>query len=67
MYTTPFNTDYGLSYIFPGDTHICPKYKVNKITYRNNAILPMSSCGKLTDETVSQPPHPQKHQLLMYV
>lgn len=37
--------------------HICPKYKVNKITYRNNAILPMSSCGKLADETV-QPNDP---------
>lgn len=41
-------------YIFPGDTHAWPKYTVNKITYRNNAILPMSSCGKLTDETVRQ-------------
>ncbi|KAL3429328.1 UbiD decarboxylyase family [Aspergillus tetrazonus] len=45
----PFGEMHG--YIFPGDVHICPKYKVNKITYRNNAILPMSSCGKLTDET----------------
>ncbi|KAI9376168.1 UbiD decarboxylyase family [Aspergillus egyptiacus] len=45
----PFGEMHG--YIFPGDTHICPKYKVNKITYRNHAILPMSSCGKLTDET----------------
>ncbi|CBF78948.1 hypothetical protein AN7164.2 [Aspergillus nidulans FGSC A4] len=45
----PFGEMHG--YIFPEDMHICPKYKVNKITYRNNAILPMSSCGKLTDET----------------
>ncbi|KAL4954818.1 UbiD decarboxylyase family [Aspergillus filifer] len=45
----PFGEMHG--YIFPGDTHLWPVYKVNKITYRNNAILPMSSCGKLTDET----------------
>ncbi|KKK18238.1 putative 3-octaprenyl-4-hydroxybenzoate carboxy-lyase [Aspergillus rambellii] len=34
-----------------GDVHNCPKYKVNMITYRNNPILPMSSCGRVTDET----------------
>ncbi|KAL4976013.1 UbiD decarboxylyase family [Aspergillus desertorum] len=45
----PFGEMHG--YIFPGDVHICPKYKVIKITHRNSAILPMSSCGKLTDET----------------
>lgn len=43
-------------YVFPGDTHLWPKYKVNRITYRNNAIMPMSSCGRLTDETVSRSP-----------
>lgn len=42
------------SYVFPGDSHPCPLYKVNKITYRNGAILPVSNCGRLTDETVSQ-------------
>ena len=47
----PFGEMHG--YIFPGDVHVCPKYKVNRITYRNNPILPMSSCGRLTDETVS--------------
>jgi UbiD family decarboxylase len=39
-------------YVFPGDSHPCPKYAVEKITYRNGAILPMSACGWLTDETV---------------
>jgi UbiD family decarboxylase len=47
----PFGEMHG--YVFPGDTHLWPKYKVNRITYRNNPILPMSSCGRLTDETVS--------------
>ncbi|KAH8432502.1 UbiD family decarboxylase [Aspergillus melleus] len=46
----PFGEMHG--YVFPGDAHVCPKYKVNRITYRNNPILPMSSCGRLTDETV---------------
>lgn len=45
----PFGEMHG--YIFPGDSHKCPVYKVNKITYRTNPILPMSSCGRLTDET----------------
>nr|6R30_A Chain A, Ferulic acid decarboxylase 1 [Aspergillus niger]6R3O_A Chain A, Ferulic acid decarboxylase 1 [Aspergillus niger] len=45
----PFGEMHG--YIFPGDTHLGAKYKVNRITYRNNAIMPMSSCGRLTDET----------------
>jgi UbiD family decarboxylase len=47
----PFGEMHG--YVFPGDTHLWPKYKVNRITYRNNPIMPMSSCGRLTDETVS--------------
>ncbi|KAJ5928711.1 UbiD family decarboxylase [Penicillium verhagenii] len=45
----PFGEMHG--YVFPGDTHPCPLYKVNKITYRNGAILPVSNCGRLTDET----------------
>ena len=61
----PFGEMHG--YIFPGDAHVCPKYKVNRITYRNNPILPMSSCGRLTDETVSMqstPPPKQGFQLI---
>ncbi|KAB8299096.1 hypothetical protein EYC80_001214 [Monilinia laxa] len=45
----PFGEMHG--YVFPGDTHQWPKYKVNAITYRNNAILPISNCGRITDET----------------
>ncbi|KAL4893627.1 UbiD decarboxylyase family [Aspergillus ambiguus] len=45
----PFGEMHG--YVFPGDVHIGAKYKVNRITYRDNPILPMSSCGRLTDET----------------
>ncbi|GLB07112.1 ferulic acid decarboxylase 1 [Aspergillus tubingensis] len=45
----PFGEMHG--YVFPGDSHPCPLYKVNKITYRNGAILPVSNCGRLTDET----------------
>jgi UbiD family decarboxylase len=45
----PFGEMHG--YVFPGDTHQWPKYKVNAITYRNNAIMPVSNCGRITDET----------------
>ncbi|OQE36022.1 hypothetical protein PENCOP_c012G00979 [Penicillium coprophilum] len=45
----PFGEMHG--YVFPGDTHPWPKYTVNKITYRNDPIMPMSACGRLTDET----------------
>ncbi|KAI9727009.1 MAG: Ferulic acid decarboxylase 1 [Cirrosporium novae-zelandiae] len=45
----PFGEMHG--YVFPADTHMWPKYKVNAITYRNNPILPMSAAGRLTDET----------------
>ena len=45
----PFGEMHG--YVFPGDTHQWPKYKVNAITYRNGAILPVSNCGRITDET----------------
>lgn len=39
-------------YVFPGDTHPWPTYHVDAITHRDNAILPLSACGRLTDETV---------------
>lgn len=45
----PFGEMHG--YVFPGDTHPWPKYTVNRITYRNGAILPVSNCGRITDET----------------
>lgn len=51
----PFGEMHG--YVFPGDTHPWPKYTVNCITHRDNAILPMSACGRLTDETVSSVRH----------
>ncbi|KAM0251718.1 hypothetical protein ACHAQJ_008039 [Trichoderma viride] len=38
-------------YVYPGESHPGPIYTVNKITYRDNAILPMLACGRLTDET----------------
>lgn len=50
----PFGEMHG--YVFPGDAHACPKYKVNRITYRDNPILPMSACGRLTGETVCYKP-----------
>lgn len=37
----------------PCDTHNWPVYKANCITHRDDAILPMSACRRLTDETVS--------------
>jgi UbiD family decarboxylase len=45
----PFGEMHG--YVFPGDTHQWPLYKVNAITYRNDAIMPVSNCGRITDET----------------
>lgn len=45
----PFGEMHG--YVFPGDSHQCPRYKVEKITHRKDAILPVSSCGRLIDET----------------
>ncbi|ROV92569.1 hypothetical protein VMCG_08913 [Cytospora schulzeri] len=45
----PFGEMHG--YVFPGDTHPWPKYTVNLITHRKDAILPTSNCGRLTDET----------------
>ncbi|KAF5700031.1 3-octaprenyl-4-hydroxybenzoate carboxy-lyase [Fusarium mundagurra] len=45
----PFGEMHG--YVFPGDIEAWPLFTVNTITYRNNAILPISVCGRLTDET----------------
>ncbi|PYH94340.1 UbiD-domain-containing protein [Aspergillus ellipticus CBS 707.79] len=45
----PFGEMHG--YVYPGDTQNWPVYTVNKITYRDDAILPVSNCGRLTDET----------------
>ncbi|RFU30795.1 hypothetical protein B7463_g5536, partial [Scytalidium lignicola] len=45
----PFGEMHG--YVFPGHVQPGPVYTINKITYRNNSILPMSACGRLTDET----------------
>jgi UbiD family decarboxylase len=45
----PFGEMHG--YVFPGDSRQCPKFKVNAITYRNGAIMPVSNCGRITDET----------------
>lgn len=42
-----------LSYVFPGDAHQQPKYRVDLITHRKDAIMPVCNCGRLTDETVS--------------
>jgi UbiD family decarboxylase len=47
----PFGEMHG--YTFPGRSIVGHVHTINKITYRNNAILPMSACGRLTDETVS--------------
>ncbi|ORY88031.1 UbiD decarboxylyase family [Leucosporidium creatinivorum] len=45
----PFGEMHG--YVFPADTHDWPQYNVECITHRDDAILPMSACGRLTDET----------------
>ncbi|KAL1301859.1 hypothetical protein AAFC00_006043 [Neodothiora populina] len=45
----PFGEMHG--YVFPGDAHQCPKYTVNAITHRDDPIMPVSACGRLTDET----------------
>ncbi|KAE8440798.1 Ferulic acid decarboxylase 1 [Mollisiaceae sp. DMI_Dod_QoI] len=45
----PFGEMHG--YVLLGDDAHWPKYKVNAITYRNDAIMPVSNCGRLTDET----------------
>ncbi|KAK2596037.1 hypothetical protein N8I77_013545 [Diaporthe amygdali] len=45
----PFGEMHG--YVFPGDAHAQPKYRVDLITHRKDAILPVCNCGRLTDET----------------
>ena len=45
----PFGEMHG--YVFPGDSHPGPKFTVNLITHRKDAIMPISNCGRLTDET----------------
>ncbi|RBR26103.1 uncharacterized protein FIESC28_01131 [Fusarium coffeatum] len=40
-----------MGYVFPGDTHQWPKYTVDLITHRKDAILPVFNCGRLTNET----------------
>lgn len=45
----PFGEMHG--YTFPGDSHPQPKYRVDMITHRKDAILPVSNCGRLSDET----------------
>lgn len=45
----PFGEMHG--YVFQGNSRDSPVYKVNCITHRDDAILPMSACGRLTDET----------------
>lgn len=41
------------NYLYPGETHDRPIFHVHAVTYRSNAILPVSNCGRITDETVS--------------
>ncbi|GAB7355644.1 hypothetical protein MBLNU459_g6360t1 [Dothideomycetes sp. NU459] len=44
----PFGEMHG--HVFPGDSHLWPTYTINAITHRDDAILPVSACGRLTDE-----------------
>lgn len=52
----PFGEFHG--YTFLESQHHFPVFRVNKITYRNQAILPICVPGRLTDETVSFPLFP---------
>ncbi|UNI18394.1 Phenacrylate decarboxylase [Purpureocillium takamizusanense] len=45
----PFEDYLGLH--FDGDQHMHPLFAVNAITYRDNAILPVSVPGRITDES----------------
>lgn len=45
----PFGEMHG--YVFPGTAHPCPLYTVEMMTYRDEAILPVSNPGLCTDET----------------
>ncbi|CAI6017477.1 unnamed protein product [Clonostachys chloroleuca] len=48
-YEGPFG-DY-LGYVFDDDRRLMPLFKINAITYRNDAILPVSVPGRITDES----------------
>lgn len=41
-------------YVYPGESHKSPSVRLSTITFRNDAILPVSCPGRITDETVSQ-------------
>ena len=45
----PFGEMHG--YCFPQDHHTQPLYRVNHISYRDEAIMPISNPGLCTDET----------------
>jgi len=47
----PFGDFLGI--VFDNDQHPMPLFKVETITYRNDAILPISVPGRITDESVS--------------
>lgn len=47
----PFG-DY-LGVVFDNDVHPMPLFRVETITYRDNAIMPISVPGRITDESVS--------------
>ena len=50
----PFGDYLGL--VFDDDKHTHPLFRVNAITYRNDAILPISVPGRITDESVGTMP-----------
>lgn len=45
----PFGEMHG--YCFPGASHPWPSYTINHVSYRDNAILPVSNPGLCVDET----------------
>ncbi|PLB47627.1 UbiD-domain-containing protein [Aspergillus steynii IBT 23096] len=45
----PFGEMHG--YVYPGERHKSPSVRIDTITFRDNAILPVSCPGRLTDET----------------
>jgi len=45
----PFGEMHG--YVFNNQSHPCPTYKVESISFRNNPIMPVSNPGLATDET----------------
>jgi UbiD family decarboxylase len=48
----PFGDFLGIS--FEGDAHRQPLFRVDRITHRDDAILPISVPGRITDESVSR-------------